>query len=281
MSTPVARMVLDQTAQFGRFISDHLDRFGMFARFTASTGAWCVRGSSFGRVRLLLPQLYMVGTTSIPVVMLVGAFVGAVLGIESYAQFEAIGQEGRMGGVINISVVKQIGPVLAAVMIAGRVGGAVSAEIGTMRVTEQLDALRVMGANPISHLVVPRVIACVLMLPVLTVFSDMLGIFGGWLVVVRGFGVDPAVYWDFSSYFVGSFDVFVGLVKSVVFGLCIGLISCFMGYFCRPGAAGVGRATTAAFVTSFIAIIVSNFFLAKFLNDLRTVLFGPGGTALG
>jgi len=275
-------MVLDQIAYFGRYISDRVDRFGMFARFTWSTAGWCVRGSSFGRVRLLLPQLYMVGTTSIPVVMLVGAFVGAVLGIESFEQFRSIGQEGRMGGVINISVVKQIGPVLAAVMIAGRVGGAVSAEIGTMRVTEQLDALRVMGANPISYLVVPRVIACVLMLPVLTVFSDMLGIFGGWLVVVRGFGVDATLYWDFSSYFVGSWDVFVGLVKSVVFGLCIGLISCFMGFFCRPGAAGVGQATTAAFVTSFIAIIVANFFLAKFLNDLRIILFGPGGaTAFG
>lgn len=275
--------MIDQVAYLGRFVRDQLDGLGLFARFCAAVGRWTLVGAvSIGRIRLLFPQLFVVGTRSLPVVMLVGAFVGAVLGIEGFSQFAAIGQEARMGGVINISVVKQIGPVLAAVMIAGRVGGSVSAELGTMRVTEQLDALRVMGADPVAYLVVPRVIACVLMLPVLTVISDLMGIFGGWLVVVQGFGVDAGQYWSFSAEFVGSYDVFVGLCKSVVFGLCIGLIACYKGFNCQAGAAGVGRATTDAFVSSFIAIIVVNFFLAKFLNDLRLVIFGDvGPTAFG
>lgn len=269
-------------AYFGRGVGDQLAGLGLFGRFASSAVRWCIVGpGSWGRFRLLMTQLYAIGTTSIPVVMLVGAFVGAVLGIETFEQLAAIGQEGRLGGLIHLSVVKQIGPVLAAVMIAGRVGGAVSAQLGTMRVTEQIDALRVMGSDPIAYLVVPRVLACVIMLPMLTVFSDMLGIFGAWLVVVRGFGVDAAEYWDFSARFVDSWSVLVGLAKSVVFGLCIGLISCFKGFYCQPGAAGVGRAATDAFVTSFIAIIVANFFLAKFFNDLYVIIYGYGGpTAL-
>jgi phospholipid/cholesterol/gamma-HCH transport system permease protein len=205
-----------------------------------------------------------------------------VLGVETYEQFAAFGQETRLGGVIDISVVKQIGPVLAAVMIAGRVGGAVSAELGTMRVTEQIDALEVMGADPIGHLVVPRVMACLLMVPVLTVFSDLAGVIGGWLVVVKGFGVDGQEYWAFSAQFVSNFDVFTGLAKSAVFGLAIGLISCYKGFHCEHGARGVGRAATNSFVTSFLAIIVVNFFLAKFFKDLYVLVYGSNGpTAFG
>lgn len=249
--------------------------FGHFTRFCLSTAGWTIRGAGgYGRMKLLIPQLFQVGTMSIPVVALVGAFVGAVLGVEMFSQFQAIGQETRLGGVIHISVVKQIGPVLAAVMIAGRVGGAVSAELGSMRVTEQLDALRVMGSDPVRHLVVPRVLACLIMVPVLTVFSDLLGIFGSWLVVVKGFGVDPEEYWKFSSQFVGNWDVFTGLVKSVFFGLGIGLVSCYKGFNCGTGASGVGRAATESFVISFIVIIVTNFFLAKFMNDMYAVIYG-------
>ncbi len=241
-----------------------------------------MRGAGgYGRMKLLIPQLFQVGTLSIPVVALVGAFVGAVLGVEMFSQFQAFGQETRLGGVIHISVVKQIGPVLAAVMIAGRVGGAVSAELGSMRVTEQLDALRVMGSDPIRHLVVPRVLACLIMVPVLTVFSDLLGICGSWLVVVQGFGVDSEEYWKFSGQFVGNWDVFTGLIKSVVFGLAIGLISCYKGFNCGTGASGVGRAATDSFVVSFITIIVANFFLAKFMNDMYTIIYGHAALGMG
>lgn len=262
-------------ALIGQRILDTLDGFGRFSRFSLAAGRGVFASSSgYGRLRLLIPQLFEIGTRSIPVVMLVGAFVGAVLGVEMYDQFRSIGQESRIGGIINLSVVKQIGPVLAAVMIAGRVGGAVSAEIGTMRVTEQLDALRVMGTDPVRHLVVPRVIACVIMVPILTVVSDLMGMIGGWLVVVVGLGVEASAYWRFSADFVTSFDVFTGLIKAAAFGLLIGLISCYKGFNCKAGAAGVGKAATDAFVTSFIAIIIANFFLAKFMNELYILIYG-------
>ncbi|MEM9346021.1 MAG: ABC transporter permease [Planctomycetota bacterium] len=268
-------MILSPFAALGQRILDLLEGFGRFVRFfLASLYAGFARGAGFGRMRLLLPQFYEVGTRSIPVVMLVGGFVGAVLGVEMFDQMRSIGQETRIGGIINLSVVKQIGPVLAAVMIAGRVGGAVSAEIGTMRVTDQLDALRVMGTDPIRYLVVPRVLACVIMVPILTIASDLMGIFGGWLVVVIGFSVEASAYWQFSSEFVTSFDVVTGLVKAAAFGLLIGLISCYKGFHCEAGAAGVGKAATEAFVTSFIAIIITNFFLAKFMNELYVLMGG-------
>lgn len=272
---------VDSFAVLGQGLLDRLDGFGRFTRFSGQTlRRSLVSRPGSGRLKLLLPQLYEIGTRSIPVVMLVGAFVGAVLGVEMFDQFRQLGQEARIGGIINLSVVKQIGPVLAAVMIAGRVGGAVSAQIGTMRVTEQVDALRVMGTDPISYLVVPRVVACVLMVPLLTVVSDLLGMVGGWLVVVVGLGVDANEYWRFSAALVTSFDVFIGLVKATVFGLLIGLISCYKGFNCEPGASGVGKAATDAFVTSFIAIIIANFFLAKFLNDLYIWVYGVTPNAL-
>jgi len=275
-------MLSQPVSSLGRNVLDSLDGFGRFARFCGATTRWMVLGAGgFNRIRLVMPQLYSVGTKSIPVVMLVGGFVGAVLGVETFPQFKAIGQEAALGGVIGVSVVKQIGPVLAAVMIAGRVGGAVAAELGTMRVTEQIDAMTVMGADPIAYLVVPRVVACLMMVPVLTVFSNVLGIFGGWLVVVQGFGVPAPEYWSRSREFIGSWDIFTGLGKSVFFGLAIGVIACYKGFNCGRGAAGVGRAATDAFVTSFIAIIVANFFLAKFLNDLRLFVTGNFGSVLG
>ncbi|MFP4143595.1 MAG: MlaE family ABC transporter permease [Phycisphaeraceae bacterium] len=275
-------IVIRQINWLGQQMLEQVGDFGRFTRFAGAAIGWMFRGArGFGRLRLLLPQLYHIGTKSIPVVMVVGSFVGAVLGVEAFAQFQALGQEATLGGIINISVVSHLGPVLAAVMIAGRVGGAVSAELGTMRVTEQIDALHVMGADPIAYLVVPRVLACLIMLPALTIVSDLLGIFGGYLVIVRGFGVSPQAYWDFSADFVGNWDVFTGLIKSVVFGLAIGLISCYKGFNCQSGAAGVGRAATDSFVTSFIAIIIANFFLAKFIRDLYTAIYGPNVAVFG
>jgi phospholipid/cholesterol/gamma-HCH transport system permease protein len=274
--------MLDQVQALGGFVADRLEAFGRFTRFVLATGRWTLAGpGGTGRMRLLMPQLYYVGTASIPVVMLVGLFVGAVIGIESYEPLAQIGQEGRLGGGIGLSVVKQIGPVLAAVMIAGRVGGAVAAEIGSMRVTEQIDALRAMGADPIAYLVVPRVLACLLMLPVLTVFSNLLGVWGGHLVIVGGFGVDAAEYWGFSAQLITSWDVMTGLIKAAVFGLLIGVCACWKGFTCDAGAAGVGRATTEAFVTGFICIIVANFFLARFLNELGKIINGGILSPLG
>ncbi|MAE67527.1 MAG: ABC transporter permease [Phycisphaeraceae bacterium] len=260
-----------------------VERCGVFTLFCAVATRWFLfRPGRWFRGRLILPQMFQIGTRSAPVVMVVGAFIGMVLAVEMYAPFLAIGQETRLGGIIGISVIKQIGPVLAAVMLAGRVGGAVSAELGTMRVTEQIDALRCMGVDPIAYLVVPRVFACVVMIPILTIFSDLLGIIGGYLVTVRGYGVSSQAYWDFAGQFIVPYDVLTGLLKTLVFGLAIGLISCYKGFHCASGARGVGRAATDAFVASFLAIIVMNFFLAKLLNDAYIWVVGPGGpSALG
>jgi phospholipid/cholesterol/gamma-HCH transport system permease protein len=199
------------------------------------------------------------------------------MAIETYAQFKTIGQENRLGSVINLSVVKQIGPVLAAVMLAGRVGGALTAELGTMNVTEQLDALRVMGADPIRYLVVPRFVACVLLTPMLTIYSDLLGVLGGWVISVHFLGVPNEPYWFYSAQGVDTWQVMEGLVKSVFFGAAIALISCYKGFTCGSGASGVGRACTESFVASFLAIIILNFFFAHILRTMYTAIYGVRG----
>src|SRR5204862_8179147 len=144
---------------------------------------------------------------SVPVISVTGAFIGMVMAVETHSQFKSVGQENRLGSIITLSVVKQIGPVLAAVMLAGRVGGALTAELGTMNVTEQLDALRVMGADPIRYLVVPRFVACVLLTPMLTIYSDFLGVVGGWLISVPFLGVPNQPYWLYSAAGVDTFQI--------------------------------------------------------------------------
>lgn len=259
----------------GARVSKHLAGVGRFTRFTLSAASESLRhAGAWAKWSRLGPQLYFIGTTSLPVIAMTGAFIGAILAIEGYAQFAAIGQQNRLGGVINISVVKQIGPALAAIMLAGRVGCSLAAELGTMRVTEQLDAMRAMAADPIRVLVVPRVVACIVMIPILTIASNLCGVFGGWAITTQFYDANPAQYWRFTEAFIGWFDVVNGLVKSVFFGAAIGLIACYKGFFCKPGAEGVGRATTAAFVSSFVAIIIINLVLAKALNDVNTIVFG-------
>ena len=265
-------------SHFGQGMVVAIAGFGRFTTFALSTFMWLLfRVDKWCRWRLLGPQLYAVGVASIPVVAITGAFIGMVLALEGYVQFESLGQEGRLGGIINVSVTKQIGPVLAAVMVAGRVGGALAAELGTMRVTEQLDALRAMAADPIPHLVVPRFVACVVMTPILTIYSDMLGVWGGWLVTVQFYGVSSYDYWDFTKYFVDWWEPVSGLIKSVFFGASIGLIACYNGFHSRPGAAGVGRAATDAFVQSFLAIIILNLVLAKVLNAVQAIFIQEFG----
>ncbi len=259
----------------GRDTNNVLAAFGDFFIFAGRTFMWLfLAGLKLKNLRLLPAQMYEVGVRSVPVVAVTGAFIGMVMAVESHTSFKTIGQEERMGSVINLSVVKQIGPVLAAVMLAGRVGGALTAELGTMNVTEQLDALRVMGTDPIRYLVVPRFIACLLLTPVLAVYSDMLGVLGGWLVATKELGVPDAPYWMYSAQGVDNWQLFEGVVKSFFFGGAIGLISCYKGFTCGPGASGVGRACTESFVTSFLAIIVMNFFFAQLSKEWYIAIYG-------
>lgn len=266
-------------AMLGRHACDGLAGLGRFIRFALRVLIWLARGPrGGGRLSLLLPQLYHVGTRSLAVVMVAGAFVGAVIGVEMHDQFAAIGMESRVGGAVHLAVFKQIGPVLAGAMIGGRVGGAIAAELGSMRANDQLDALRVMGIEPISHLAVPRVLACILMLPVLTIIADLLGMLGGYAVTVQGFGVDATAYWRHSAAAITNWDLIGGVVKGTVFGGAIGLISCYKGFHCPPTAEKVGRATTEAFVLSFLSIIITNLFLAYAINELYKLIHGARPT---
>jgi phospholipid/cholesterol/gamma-HCH transport system permease protein len=256
-------------------IIQSLAALGNFWQFVGRTFLMMTRGwVRWRNIREVLPQMYEVGTRSVPVISVTGAFIGMVLAVEAYTQFKSIGQENRLGSIINVSVVKQIGPVLAAVMLAGRVGGSLTAELGTMNVTEQLDALRVMGADPIRVLVVPRFLACIIMTPILTVYSDMLGMLGGWFIAVKTLGVPNAPYWEYSRLGVDLWTLNEGLLKAVFFGGAIGLIACYKGFNSGAGASGVGRACTESFVASFIAIIVFNFFFARVAQDWYQALYG-------
>jgi phospholipid/cholesterol/gamma-HCH transport system permease protein len=268
-------MAIAMIEQVGRNTTNTLAAFGDFCVFSFRTFVWLfTSGFRWKTLRLLFPQLYEVGVRSVPVVAVTGGFIGMVMAIESYTTFRTIGQEERMGSVITLSVVKQIGPVLAAVMLAGRVGGALTAELGTMNVTEQLDALRVMGADPIRYLVVPRFIACLMLLPILTVYSDVLGVLGGYVISTQFLGVATQPYWYYAAQGVDSWQILEGVFKSFFFGGAIGLISCYKGFTCGSGASGVGRACTESFVQSFIAIIVLNFFFAQLLKEWYITIYG-------
>ncbi len=224
----------------------------------------------------IIPNFYQIGVMSLPVVALTGMFIGMVLAVQSYAQFKQLHFETRLGGVINMSLVRELGPVLAATMLAGRVGSAMAAELGTMRVTEQIDALSAMGANPIHYLVVPRFLGCLVLIPTLTIMADFMGVVGGAFYSIVLLGIDEYHYWENSANFVKSFDLFSGVFKSIFFGAAIALLSCHRGFHCSPGAEGVGRAATSAFVVSFVSILGLDLFLGIILNQVYAFLYPEG-----
>lgn len=224
----------------------------------------------------LLPISYAVGVNSIPVVMITGAFIGMVLAVQAYAEFAHLGLATRLGQIINISVVRELGPVLAAVMLAGRVGSAMAAELATMRITEQIDALACLGTNPVHYLGTPRFLACMLLIPLLTILANFMGVLGGALICIDVYHVEAHYYWENTRGFVGMYDLITGLIKPTFFGAAIAIICCHRGFYSEAGAEGVGRAATRAFVLSFIAILMLDFFLAMFLNNLYDYLWPTG-----
>lgn len=246
-----------------------LASLGDVALFALSVLRWSLHRPRRGT---LVPNFFQVGVLSIPVVVVTGMFIGMVLAVQSYEQFASIGMATRLGQIINISLVRELGPVLAAVMLAGRVGSAMAAELGTMRVTEQIDALECLGTNPIHYLVVPRFLACTLLIPLLTILANFAGIMGGALVCIEIFGVDSYNYWANARGYVRLWDLLAGLIKPTFFGATIGIVACHRGFHSTSGAEGVGRAATNAFVWSFIAILIMDFFLALFLNTLEGVV---------
>jgi phospholipid/cholesterol/gamma-HCH transport system permease protein len=219
-------------------------------------------------MRDLIYHVYYIGVKSLSVVMVTGAFTGMVLCAQTYFQFHKVKMDTATLAVVSVSMCAELGPVLSALMVAGRVGAAMAAELGTMRVTEQIDALRTLATHPVDYLVVPRVLATTLAMPLLTVGSITVGILAGFLVGVYLLGIDPVYTYNNMLKYTQPGDVIQGLSKSMVFGMIIALIGCYKGLTCREGAEGVGRATTEAVVYASITILISNFFLTLVLTRL-------------
>jgi phospholipid/cholesterol/gamma-HCH transport system permease protein len=250
-----------------------IEHLGDLAMFASSTVYWFFTKGC--QSETLIRASYNIGVLSLPVVMLTGCFIGMVLAVQSYPQFRLVSLESRLGAVINMSLVRELGPVLAATMLAGRIGSSIAAELGTMRVTEQIDALASMGTNPVYYLVVPRVLACLFLIPGLTAMADLFGVFGGALYSVSILGIESHSYWYYSSEFVGRFDLIAGMIKSMFFGGIIAVISCYQGFNCDPGAEGVGKAATASFVLSFVAILFADLMLGIMLDGFYSLFWSP------
>jgi phospholipid/cholesterol/gamma-HCH transport system permease protein len=251
---------------------------GDFSVFSGRMFVWMIRRRL--RPGSLIPVLHSVGVRSVPVVAITGTFIGMVLAVQSYSQFHQLSLDTQLGSIINLSIVRELGPVLAATMLAGRVGSAMSAELATMRVTEQIDALACLGVNPVHYLVVPRFLACVLLIPLLTIMANFMGVMGAALVCTKIYSVEAYHYWRHAQAYVGMWDLTTGLIKPTFFGAAIALISCHRGFNSRAGAEGVGRAATEAFVASFIAILGLDLLLAMFLNNLYEQFWPTTGARL-
>jgi phospholipid/cholesterol/gamma-HCH transport system permease protein len=249
---------------------------GDFTLFSLQTLGWMARRRPTPGT--VMPSFYLVGVRSVPVVAITGMFIGMVMAVQMYNQFNKMGMATRIGSMINITIVRELGPVLAATMLAGRVGSAMAAELATMRVTEQVDALSCLGAHPLHYLVVPRLLACGLLIPLLTVMADFMGVMGGAFICTRLYGIEAHYYWAHTAYFVSMWDVSMGLIKAFFFGCAIALISCHRGLNSQAGAEGVGRSATEAFVLSFVVILVLDFFLAILLINLYDMFILKGMT---
>ncbi len=220
----------------------------------------------------ILTQMDLIGVGSLPIVLLTGFFTGAVLILQAYPTYQYYGIQNQAGNSVATSLIRELGPVLAALMVSGRVGSSIAAELGSMVVSQQIEAMRALGTSPIRKLVTPRIIALVLMLPFLTVAGDVLGIVGGGVIARTVFGHDPLQFISSVRHGVLISDILGGLVKPVVFGFVIGTVACYKGMQTEGGTAGVGASTTKAVVLASILVIVADFFVSKLFQGL----FGVG-----
>jgi phospholipid/cholesterol/gamma-HCH transport system permease protein len=216
-------------------------------------------------VRNMFKQMLEIGVRSLPVVVITAIFTGMVFALQTFTGFKRFGAEALVGTVVALSMTRELGPVLTALIVSGRAGAAMAAELGTMRVTEQIDALETLATNPVKYLIVPRFIAGLLMLPALSAVADIIGITGGYFVTVGLFKTSSIVYWKRTWDFLEMSDIYNGLIKSAFFGASIALISCYKGFYARGGAEGVGKATTGAVVLSSMTILISDYFLSAWL----------------
>jgi phospholipid/cholesterol/gamma-HCH transport system permease protein len=241
-----------------------LEEFGHVFQMLGRVVGWAVRPPY--DVPELFRQMVRVGVDSVPVVFLTTLFTGAVLALQTVSGFARFHAESLVGSVVALSLTRELSPVLSALMVTGRVGSSMAAELGSMRVTEQIDALTSLGTEPVQYLMVPRITASILMLPLLVIMGDAVGITGGYLVAVKLLDVNPVRYLENSFQFlhVGD-DIVSGLIKAAVFGLIFSLIACVRGYYTTGGAEGVGKSTTRAVVSGSLSVLVADFFLTKLL----------------
>ncbi|GAB4255973.1 MAG: MlaE family lipid ABC transporter permease subunit [Deferrisomatales bacterium] len=248
---------------FGYMVVRRIEEIGRACLFLAET----LRAAFTPplRWRLTVAQMEFVGNRSLSVVILTGTFTGMVLALQSFYAFRKFGAEGLVGTTVALSMTRELGPVLTSLMVTARAGSAMAAELGTMRVTEQIDALTVMAVDPVRYLVVPRILASLAMVPLLTVISDMVGVVGGYFVGVKLLGINAGIYVDNTVSYLELNDIYTGLVKAACFGLILSTIGCYKGYTTSGGAHGVGRATTEAVVLASILILISDYFLTAIM----------------
>ena len=248
-------------SEVGRIILSLFSATGRLSKFF--TIAFCGIFSKPYDRRAIIQQMIFIGFYSLPVIGMTAIFSGAVLALQGYEGFSRFSAQGSIATIVVLSITRELGPVLAGLMISGRVGAAMAAEIATMRVTEQIDALYTLSTEPIKYLVTPRLIACVVMLPCLVLIGDVIGVMGGYLVSVYKLEFNSSYYILNTFKNLKTIDVISGIVKAAVFGLIISIIGCYSGYNAEKGAQGVGKATTAAVVNSSILILLSNYFLTQ------------------
>lgn len=220
------------------------------------------------RLRLLFKQMYFVGNQSLAIVLVTATFTGMVFAVQANIGFSMFGAEGLVGGIVALALTRELAPVLTALMVNGRVGSAMAAELGTMRVTEQVDALEALAVDPHQYLVAPRVLATVIMLPILTIVFDAIGLLGCWYVAVHDLHVPPGSFWSRTEWFVDPDDIWGGMLKGAVFGFILSTVGCYTGFHARGGAEGVGRATTSAVVIAGVLILVVDYFITLLLVPL-------------
>lgn len=237
---------------------------GTLARLLMEAVYWGVRPRY--RVSLFFAAMEFIGVQSLFIIGLTGVFIGMVFGIQLVDGFRAFGAENQTGAVVGLALTRELAPVFAALMVTSRAGSAISTEIGSMRVTDQIDALTTMAVNPVQYLIVPRLVAGVVMVPILTMVFNMVGIFGAWMVCVRVLKLDSGIFIDKVKWFVDWSDVSQGLIKAAVFGLTITLIACRQGFYASGGAAGVGQATTRAVVHSAVAILALDYVITAIIT---------------
>ena len=255
--------IVSSIERLGAYVIESLTALGDFVIFLATALLYALRPPY--KVRLLILQLRSIGADSFFLVGLIGLFTGMVLGLQGYNTLSRFGSEGALGTVVALVLVRELGPVLAALMVAARAGSAMAAELGSMQATEQIDALSVMAINPVQYLVSPRVLAGIISLPLLTSLFDVIGIWGGWVVGVGLMGAPNGPFFNGIAQNMSGHDIATGLYKALVFGLVVMWVCCYKGYHAERMATGVSRATTEAVVLSSVLILLWDYFLTSIL----------------